>query len=81
MDKRVSYEFSFKNQGQKLSCNRIPKTTLFCLISVGNHSELRVCITFSQQHRFLPTKTYHILSVCILTNGIWVKIGALSKLL
>ena len=38
-----------------------PTATLFCLIRVGYHSELRVSITFHQHYRFLPTKLHHIL--------------------
>ena len=39
-------------------CN---KTTLFCLICVGYHSELRVAIIFYQHYHFMPTNLYHIL--------------------
>ena len=38
-----------------------PTTTLFCLISVNHHLELRVAISFYRHYRFLPAKLYHIL--------------------
>ena len=31
-----------------------PRTTLFCLISVGYHLEVHIAITFYQEYRFLP---------------------------
>jgi hypothetical protein len=50
-----------------------PTATLFCLISVGYHSQSCVAITFHRRYRFLPIELYHILpfALNILYNVIW----------